>query len=174
MRSLLSSLAPLAALLAAGASCTTPAQRRAEQGALYPDREKPVRRRERPWPKYSEKPGKKALAGWALACFQRGLDHNASVFRKGGVLVMRWWADRSGDLLRVSVERDTFRGWEVDKAGTSFADCVVHAARASKKIQWPRSGVAALRLSPPGVPSPASQPSGAPDGGAGAGKDGGT
>ena len=36
MRSLLSSLAPLAALLAAGASCTTPAQRRAEQGALYP------------------------------------------------------------------------------------------------------------------------------------------
>jgi hypothetical protein len=93
-----------------------------------------------------ERPGMEALGGWALKCYDIALKHN-SIFGRGGNVVIRWAADRNGDLLHLDFATDTFRGWEINSQGETLADCITRAAREGK-VRWSPTGLAPLRLRP--------------------------
>jgi hypothetical protein len=99
-------------------------------------------------PGTSERAGLAALQRWARECYELGLKHNP-VFAKGGQLLVRWEADRRGQLLFMDFVVDSFRGWPVDAAGATLADCVVGRAREAP-VFWSRTGSAPFRLQPAG------------------------
>jgi hypothetical protein len=87
-----------------------------------------------------------AIRKWALTCYQLGLKHNP-VFSKGGNMVVRWTADRDGNLLYFDFAADTFGSWEVAPSGENLAGCISRSIR-SERIQWSAAGTAPLRFSP--------------------------
>jgi hypothetical protein len=116
-------------------------------------------------PRYPVRPGMEALQRAALGCYNQGLKHNP-IFAKGGTIVIRWAADRSGDLLRMDFVEDSFRGWGINAKEESLADCITNAARAAK-VLWSSEGTAPMRFKPDeqaGAPdsTPASAPAPSP------------
>lgn len=107
--------------------------------------------------------GRGALSRFALACYRSGLHENPEIFARGGQIVIRWHADRKGDLLRLDFVTDTFGSWEVNARDESMAQCIVRQARGAK-LRWSREGWAPLRLQPqPGAATlPASHPTSRP------------
>ena len=97
-------------------------------------------------PAIADKAGLVALQRWTHECYEAGLRHDP-IFAKGGRLLVRWQADRLGRLLSMDFVVDSFRGWAINAAGETLADCVVAAAR-SASITWSMSGTAPLRLNP--------------------------
>ena len=97
-------------------------------------------------PSISDRPALEALQRWTRECYETGLRHDP-IFARGGHLLVRWQADRRGDLLFMDFALDSFRGWGINPAGETLADCVVARAREAKVI-WSRSGSAPLRLHP--------------------------
>jgi len=123
-------------------------QRPEERQRAEPLSEPPPPPTSRPW--IPDGPGMEALRGWALTCYDIGLRHNP-IFARGGTVIIRWTADRGGDLLQLDFATDTFRGWEINPAAETLADCVSRLARAGK-IRWSASGTAPLRFSPTRAP----------------------
>lgn len=101
-------------------------------------------------PGASERAGLAALRQWTHDCYELGLKHDP-IFAKGGRLLVRWQADRRGQLLFMDFVVDSFRGWPIDAAGATLADCVVGRAREATVI-WSRSGSAPFRLQPAAPP----------------------
>jgi hypothetical protein len=97
-----------------------------------------------------------ALRSWALACYQLGLRRDA-VFRRGGALVIRWAADKRGELLYLDFAQDSFRGWELTPAGETLAECITRHARAARDLRWSAAGTAPLRFSPESQPASSAQ-----------------
>jgi hypothetical protein len=124
--------------------CTRQAQQRAIDRRQIPDDPRTTERP--PGPQIPDRPGMEALGGWALKCYDLALKHNP-VFGKGGAVVVRWAADRNGDLLHLDFATDSFRGWEINAKGETLADCITQMAREGK-VRWSPTGVAPLRLSP--------------------------
>ncbi len=87
-----------------------------------------------------------AIRRWALRCYDVGLKHNP-VFAKGGSMVVRWNADRDGNLLYFDFAADTFGSWEAAPSGETLAACISRSVKA-EKIRWSSSGTAPLRFSP--------------------------
>jgi hypothetical protein len=110
-------------------------------------REQPTSRPARPWPKFPMAPGRATLGRYALACYRAGLGQHPEVFARGGQIVIRWHADRKGDLLRLEFVSDSFGSWEVNARDESMAQCIVRRARGAK-LRWSREGWAPLRLRP--------------------------
>lgn len=124
-----------------GASSTRLAETR-----LPPEAVKDGEARPPAGPKYSPEPGRQALREAVLACYNLGLGHNREVFARGGAVVVRWAADRAGDLLSLDFTQDSFSGWEVDGKQT-FADCVTGRVEQSQ-VLWSAEGTAPFRLAP--------------------------
>lgn len=120
----------------------------------------PTSRPARPWPKFPLAPGRAALSRYALGCYRSGLDLHPEVFGRGGQIVIRWHADRKGDLLRLDFVSDSFGSWEVNARDESMARCIVRQAQ-DAKLRWSREGWAPLRLQPHPVAAsrPTSHPS---------------
>ncbi len=103
---------------------------------------------------FSDRAGMEVLRKWTLECYDLGLKHN-EVFARGGSLLIRWHADKAGDLLHLDFAVDSFQGWEINDTGETLASCVTSRAReAGSKVRWSLEGAAPLRL----APSPASRP----------------
>lgn len=105
-----------------------------------------------PPPHRSGEPGKQGLLEWAQQCYAQGAGYNP-IFARGGSVLVRWTADREGNLLRLEFVDDTFGRWEIDATGATMADCISLKARQGKvawsdKIEWSSKGVAPLRFSP--------------------------
>jgi hypothetical protein len=144
----------LAIALAVGCSAGTG---KLKETKLPPDK---VRDNEEVSPKgpdYPPQPGVKELGSAALRCYNRALTHNP-IFRRGGVLVVRWKADANGDLLSLDFIRDSFADWEIDGTGQTLASCIAKRVESST-VRWSRTGTAPLRFSgDPAASQPASQP----------------
>ena len=111
-----------------------------------------------PGPAFAERPGREALLRWVEECRELGVAREPEVFARAGEVVIRWAADRAGDLLRLEFPADSFRGWEVAR-GQTLADCVVEKAQQAD-LRWSREGTAPLRIPESGVqraPDPATQ-----------------
>jgi hypothetical protein len=147
-------------LLLAG-SCGAKNKRDLSETKLPPEKVRDNELKQKKGPDYPVRPGMEELQRLALECYNLGLKHNP-VFGKGGAIVIRWTADRNGDLLSMDFVEDSFRGWEVNTGGQTMAECITKGAQKSD-VRWSRTGYAPLRFSPAGQPEPA----GRPDAGAG-------
>jgi hypothetical protein len=140
-------------------ACGARQDRELSRTKLDPDKVRDGELRAPRGPEYPARPGMEALQQAALGCYNQGLRHNP-VFAKGGVIVIRWAADRGGDLLRMEFSEDSFRGWAIDDQDHTMADCITRAARGAK-VLWSRSGSAPMRFKPAAEDAPASAPSSA-------------
>jgi hypothetical protein len=127
--------------------CACSADRTLSRAKLSPESVRDGERIRAKGPKIPDQPGKEAVREYVQACYEDALTYNET-FRKGGEMVVQWFADRDGDLLRMQFTRDSFSDWEMNDAGDTLADCVVKRAQ-ERKVQWSRQGLAPLRLSPP-------------------------
>jgi hypothetical protein len=98
-------------------------------------------------PAIADRAGLAALQRWTRECYDLGLRHDP-IFARGGRLLVKWQADREGHLLSMDFMVDSFRGWALNAAGETLADCVVARAR-DAPVRWSQSGSAPLRLEAP-------------------------
>jgi hypothetical protein len=88
-----------------------------------------------------------AIRKHALRCYELGMKHNAEAFGKGGRMVVRWTADRDGNLLYFDFAADSFGSWEMNPAGETLAGCISRSVK-TERLRWSTSGTAPLRFSP--------------------------
>lgn len=134
----------LSTLVVSFISCKTDYQ--LQKTKISPDKVRDGEHVPRKGPKISDEPGMEALREYTLDCYNSGLKHD-EIFARGGSVVIRWAADRNGDLLRVDFATNSFRGWEINERGESMEDCIVKKSKTSK-VKWSKEGMAPMRISP--------------------------
>jgi hypothetical protein len=158
MKRALACLLALSSLLGA---CAANQKRDLQRTKLDVDKTRDNEIRAPQGPSYPVRPGMEALQQAALGCYNQGLKHNP-IFGKGGTIVIRWSADRSGDLLRMDFVEDSFRGWGINAKEESLADCITNTARKAR-VLWSSEGAAPMRFKPDeAAGAPASAPASAP------------